>query len=142
MLTEKSEREKAELVEAHATELAKLWGDLDMETRSYPEYLQSVRHRLRELHETMASSFNEVQVWCFPFPNGAVKVEEMIEWVTKVVKTVSSTIWQLNDNFTVLDVEGVLNMLNNEGCHELGRLRELAASSDASVLQDVPENVW
>jgi hypothetical protein len=70
-----------------------------------------------------------------------VKVEAMIEWVTKVVKTVSGTVWQLNDNFTVLAVEGVLNMLNNEGCHELGRLRELAASSDASVLQDVPENV-
>jgi hypothetical protein len=32
-------------------------------------------------------------------------------------------------------------MLNGEGCPELGRLRDLATSSDASVLRDVPEDV-
>jgi hypothetical protein len=45
-----------------------------------------------------------------------MKVEKMIEWVAGEVKTVPDTVWQLNDNFTVLAVEGVLNMLNNEGC--------------------------
>jgi hypothetical protein len=54
---------------------------------------------------------------------------------------VPDTIWQLNDNFTVLVVEGVLNMLNGEGCQELSRLHELAASSDATALQDVPKDV-
>jgi hypothetical protein len=33
-------------------------------------------------------------------------------------------------------------MLNGEGCQELGCFRELTASSDAIVLQDVPEDVW
>jgi hypothetical protein len=70
-----------------------------------------------------------------------MKVEEMIEWIAEEVKMVSDTIWHLNDNFTILTVEGVSNMLNNKGCQELGRLRELAASSDAAVLQDVLENV-
>jgi hypothetical protein len=42
--------------------------------------------------------------------------------VVEEVKTEPDTIWQLNDNFTVLAIEGVLNMLNNEGCQELGRL--------------------
>jgi hypothetical protein len=46
-----------------------------------------------------------------------------------------NTIWQLNDNFVVLAIEGVLNMLYNEGC------QELAASNDTAVLQDIPENV-
>jgi hypothetical protein len=32
-------------------------------------------------------------------------------------------------------------MPSNEGCQELGHLRELAASHDASVLQDVPDDV-
>jgi hypothetical protein len=32
-------------------------------------------------------------------------------------------------------------MLNGEGCQELGRLRDLATSSDASMLRDVPEDV-
>jgi hypothetical protein len=34
-----------------------------------------------------------------------------------------NTVWQLNDNFVILAIEGVLNMLNDEGCQELGRLR-------------------
>jgi hypothetical protein len=46
----------------------------------------------------------------------------------------ADTIWQLNDNFIVLATEGVLNMLYNEGCQELGRLHELAASNDTAVL--------
>jgi hypothetical protein len=128
MFTETTEREKMELVETHATELAKLWGDMDLETHSYTEYLQNVHRQLHELHKMVASSFNEVQAWCLPFP--------------REVKTVPDTVWQLNDNFTILVVEGILSMLNNKGSQELGRLHRLAASSDAAILQDVPEDVW
>jgi hypothetical protein len=32
-------------------------------------------------------------------------------------------------------------MLNGEGCQELGRLHDLAGSSDALVLEEVPEDV-
>jgi hypothetical protein len=32
-------------------------------------------------------------------------------------------------------------MLNGEGCRELDRLRCLAASHDATILEDVPEDV-
>jgi hypothetical protein len=35
---ERAEQEKMKLVEAHAAELVKLRGDLDLETRSYTEY--------------------------------------------------------------------------------------------------------
>jgi hypothetical protein len=98
-----------------------------LETHSYTEYLQNICRRLHELHKMVASSFNEVQAWCLPFP--------------REVKMVPDTIWQLNDNFTILVVEGILSMLNNKGSQELGRLHRLAASSDAAVLQDVPEDV-
>jgi hypothetical protein len=54
---------------------------------------------------------------------------------------VLDTVWQLNDNFVVLAIKGVLNMLNNEGCQELGRLHELAASSDTAALKNVPKKV-
>jgi hypothetical protein len=46
-----------------------------------------------------------------PFPSRGVKVEEMIKWVVEEMKTVLDTIWQLNNNFAVVAVEGVLNML-------------------------------
>jgi hypothetical protein len=86
----------------------------------------------------VASSFNKIQARCLPFPGRGAKEEEIIEWVAEEMKTVSDTVWQLNDNFNVLAIEGVLSMLNSEGCLELGCLRELAVSSNVAVLDDVP----
>jgi hypothetical protein len=40
-----------------------------------------------------------------------------------------------------LAIEGVLNILNNEGCQELSHLLRLAASSDASITHDVPDDM-
>jgi hypothetical protein len=57
------------------------------------------------------------------------------------VNAVSDTIWRLNDNFTVLGINDALNMLNGEGCQELGWLHDLAGSRDAMVLEDIPEDV-
>jgi hypothetical protein len=54
-----------------------------------------------------------------PFPGKGVKLEEMIGWVAEEVKVVSDMVWRLADNFTVLGIVGVLNMLNGEGCQEL-----------------------
>jgi hypothetical protein len=84
------------------------------------EYHQTVRHRLHELHKVVALSFEEVKAQCLPFPDKGVKVEEMINWVTGEVKTVPDTVWRLNDNFAILRIEGVLNMLNGDKCQELG----------------------
>jgi hypothetical protein len=74
-------------------ELAKLCGDLDLKRRSYTEYRQNVCRRLCELHETVASSFDEVKVQCLPFPNSGTKIEEMIDWAFREVKTMPDTIW-------------------------------------------------
>jgi hypothetical protein len=138
---EKVEQEKAKLTGAHTTNVAKLHGDLDLETRSYTEYHQTMRRQLCELHEIVASSFDEVQAQCLPFPDKCVKVVEMIDRVLGEVKALPDTIWRLNDNFIVLGIEGVLNMLNGEGCQELGQLHDLATSHNATVLEDVPEDV-
>jgi hypothetical protein len=85
--------------------------------------------------------FDEVRVRWLPFKAKSAKVEQFIDWVSMEVKIVPDTVWQLNDNFIILAIEGILNMLNNEGCQELGYLHELDASSDASIVQDVPDNV-
>jgi hypothetical protein len=65
----------------------------------------------------------------------------MIDWVVGEVKAVPDTIRQLNDNFTILDIKGILNMLSDKGYQELGRLCDLAISYDAAVLEDVPKDV-
>jgi hypothetical protein len=101
-----------------------------------------VRQHLHELHELVTSSFEEAKAWCLPIPARGAKVEEMIDWIVGEERTVPNTVWQLNGNFVILAIEGVLNMLSNEGCQELSRLSELVASQDASVLQDVSDVVW
>jgi hypothetical protein len=57
------------------------------------------------------------------------------------VRTMPDFMWQLNNNFIVLAIEGVLNMLNGTGCQELSHLRGLVASSDASIVQNIPTDV-
>jgi hypothetical protein len=85
--------------------------------------------------------FGEVKAHCLPFLARNAKVEELIDWVVGEVKTMLATVWQLNDNFIILAVEGILNMLNDAGCRELSHLHKLATSSDASIIQVVPDDV-
>jgi hypothetical protein len=125
MFAEKAKQEKMEL--------ARLRGDMDLETHSYIEYWLNVRRRLHDLHE-VALLFDEVKAWCLPFLGRGTKIEEVIHWVAREVKTVSDTVWQWNGNFAILAIEGVLSMLNGKGCQELGRLHGLTFSSDAAVV--------
>jgi hypothetical protein len=46
---------------------------------SYTEYRQTVCHRLHELHEIVASSFDDIHARCLPFPEKGANVEEMID---------------------------------------------------------------
>jgi hypothetical protein len=85
----------------------------------------------------MNASFGEVKARCMPFLARNALVEELIDWVAEEVKVVSGTMWQLNNNFVIIAIEGVLSMLCRTGCQELPKLRELAASSDVSVVEDV-----
>jgi hypothetical protein len=91
-LTERAEHEKAKLAEAHATEVTQLHEDLDIEARSYIEYHLTIRRRLRDLHEAVASSFEKIKAQCMPFHDKGMKIEEMIDWVVGEVKAVPDTI--------------------------------------------------
>jgi predicted anti-sigma-YlaC factor YlaD len=78
-LIEKMERERTKLMKAHSTELAKVEGELDQETRNYTNYHLIMCRHLRHLHETVASIFYEVTVRCLTFPTKSAKVEEFID---------------------------------------------------------------
>jgi hypothetical protein len=84
-----------------------------------------------------------------PFPDKGIKVEEMFDWVVEEVISVPETVWWLNDNFIILDIECILSMLDGEGFWELGRLHDLVTSHDATVLEagrtdcmEVVETSW
>jgi hypothetical protein len=125
-LIEEAEREKTKLVEAQATELAGIKGEMDKETQDYTDYCIDGGFFIRRL----------------PFPTRNAKVKDLIDWVGEEVQVVSDNVWRLNDNFVVLAIKGVLNLLNDAGCQELAQLRGLAASSDASVVKNIPNDVW
>jgi hypothetical protein len=76
------------------------------------------------------ASFTDVRVWCLPFPTRNAPIENYIDWFEEELMAVSGTVWKLNDNFDVLAIEGVLNMLRSAGCQDLPRLCKLAMSSD------------
>jgi predicted nuclease with TOPRIM domain len=57
-LIEEAEREKTKLVEAQATELAGIKGEMDKETQDYTDYCIDVRPHLCVLHKVVASSFD------------------------------------------------------------------------------------
>jgi hypothetical protein len=57
------------------------------------------------------------------------------------VKFMSGVFRQLNDNFVVLTIEGVLNMLQSSGCGHLSSLHQLVASSYALIVEDIPVEV-
>jgi hypothetical protein len=59
------------------------------------------------------ASFGEVGLRCLPIPTKNAPVENYIDWFEKKVKAVSGVVWQLNNNFVVLAIEGVLNMLHS-----------------------------
>jgi hypothetical protein len=89
----------------------------------------------------LKTSLREVRASCLPFPAKSVPIDDYISWFGEEVKVLPGAVWQLNDNFVVLAIKGVLNMLHSSGCHELSGLHDLAASSDASVLNNVPTEV-
>jgi hypothetical protein len=71
----------------------KIQEELNEETQNYTDYRLNVRRCLCELHEVVASSFEEVKVRCLPIPTKGVKVEEMINWVVGEVRIIPDTVW-------------------------------------------------
>jgi hypothetical protein len=114
---------------------------LDKETQEYTDYCLNMWHCLHDLRGVVASTFGEVKAWCLPFLDLNAKVEKLIDRVVGEVKIALDIVWQLNDNFVILSIEGVMNMLNGTGCPELSHLRGLAASSNASIVENVPNDV-
>jgi hypothetical protein len=89
----------------------------------------------------VASSLGKVKAQCLPFPARNAKVKDLIDLVGEEVQAVLDTVWRLNNNFIVLAIEGVLNMLNDTGYQELSQLCGLATSSDAFIVENTPNDV-
>jgi hypothetical protein len=105
------EREKSDVVEAHTTQLAEVEEKLVKLTQDYRDYHWDVQHCLRELHEVLMALLGEVGARRLPFPAMNVLIDDYISWFEEEVKVVLGVLWQLNDNFVVLAIKGVLNML-------------------------------
>jgi hypothetical protein len=135
------EREKTDIAEVNVGELNEIEEKLAKEMWDYTDYRWNVQHGLRELHEVLKASLWEVGERCLRFLAKNDPVEDYISWFEEELKVVPGVVGQLNDQFVVLSSEGVLNKLYSPDCQELLILHDLATSSDASVVEDVPGEV-
>jgi uncharacterized coiled-coil protein SlyX len=110
------ECEKPDVAEAHAAQLVEVEERLVKETQDRTDYRWDVRHSLCELHEVSKVSLREVGARCLTFPTKNAAIDDYIGWFEEKVKAVLGVVWQLNDNFFLVAIEGVLNMLHCFGC--------------------------
>jgi hypothetical protein len=71
------------------------------------------------------------------FPTGA-SLSDFLEWFRVEVAAMATAFVECNENITCYGLIGVSQMLVGEGCEHLPKLKKLALSYDASVLQDFP----
>jgi hypothetical protein len=81
----------------------------------------------------VASSFDKVKARCLPLPARNAKVEEMIDWIAGEVKTMSDTIWQLNDNF--------VRISGYRGCLEYAKQRRVPRAGPPSQVDCFPRRL-
>jgi hypothetical protein len=124
-----------------AARVADIEKKMAKEVEDYKFYHLKFRRSLRALHEILVSSLGEIGARCLMFPPKSAPNEDFFSWFEDEVKSLSGVFRQLNDNFVVLAIEGVLNMLRSSGCRDLSALYQLVNSSDASVVEDVPAEV-
>jgi hypothetical protein len=74
------ERKKTEVVEAYAAQLAEVDKKLVKETHDYTDYRKNVQHNLRELHEVLKASLQEVGARCLSFPAKNAPIDDYIGW--------------------------------------------------------------
>jgi hypothetical protein len=83
----------------------------------------------------------ELSKRCLEYPETSGAISGIIDWFKGEIQTLSGTFAEANKNITCFAVAGILKMLEETGCERVPELRRLAASSDASLLKEIPEDI-
>jgi hypothetical protein len=77
---------------------------------------------------------------CMDFHTNA-SILDLLEWFQADVEAMPTAFTECNENITCYVLIGIFKMLVGEVCEHLLELKKLALSCDASLLQDVPNDL-
>jgi hypothetical protein len=90
----------------------------------------------------LEKAVTEIGVRCLPYPKKGSTIGEITAWINKEIQALLDAIAKANKNFLVYCLVGVLKMLQERaGCCHLDRLENIMATCDASILDEVPEDI-
>jgi uncharacterized membrane protein len=77
----------------------------------------------------------------FSISNTGRTVRGILDWFNGEVQALLGTFTEANKNIICYAVAGILKILAGVGCEHLPELRKLVASSDASLLHEIPTDI-
>jgi hypothetical protein len=98
--------------------------------------------KLRELRINLEKAMNEIGERCLPHPGKGSAIGEIVELFDKEIQALSGVITKANKNFLCYCLSRVLRMLyENVDCDHLDGLEAIMNSYDASLLNDIPDEI-
>jgi hypothetical protein len=91
--------------------------------------------------EIWKKSLGELGGRCLEYPKMGGTIRGTLDWFKGEIQALPGTFTEANKNITCFVEAGILKMLEEDGCGYVPELRILAASSDASMLRDIPEDI-
>jgi hypothetical protein len=92
------------------------------------------------LHKRLAVSVAALGGRCAEFPVDA-SVSDFLGWFQAEIAAMPTAFVECNENITCYTLIGVHQMLAREGCEHVSKLKKLALSCDASLIQEFPTDV-
>jgi hypothetical protein len=121
VVKEKDELKKTNLMKAH-------------------RFHEALLKKFAEIWRDTKASVSALGGRCAKFPTDA-SVSDFLEWFWAEVEAMPTTFAECNESTTCYVLIGILQMLAGEVCEHLLKLKELATSCDASLLQDFPKDI-
>jgi hypothetical protein len=113
-----------------------------VERKKFWDYRHGHRKRLRELHAALQGALNEVCAQCLRYPKKVSTIGDVVTWLEKEIRALPYAIENANKNFMVYCLIGVLKMLQGHTeCRHINGLGAIMNSCDASILDEVPDDI-
>jgi hypothetical protein len=104
------------------------------------QFQDSLHKRLAELRCETKVSMATLGGRCAEFPVDA-SVSDFLGWFQAEIAAMPTAFVECNENITCYTLIGVHQMLAREGCEHVSKLKKLALSCDASLIQEFPTDV-
>jgi hypothetical protein len=90
----------------------------------------------------LEKAVNDIGVKCISYPEKGSTISEIVVWFTKEIQVLPNMIGKANKNFLAYCLVRVLKILQEHvGCRHVDGLEGIMTVCDASILDEVPEDI-